>query len=65
MLEAADYRTALEKYENEKKKNPATATPPLVILKRNDELFSTARFRCIFMSARPTIHDGGPAGQGI
>ncbi|HNS04463.1 MAG TPA: amidohydrolase [Candidatus Saccharicenans sp.] len=28
MLEAADYRAALEKYENEKKKNPATPSPP-------------------------------------
>ena len=34
MLEAADYRTALEKYENEKKKNPATATPPARDLKK-------------------------------
>jgi len=28
MLEAADYRAALDRYENEKKKNPATATTP-------------------------------------
>jgi len=28
MLEAADYRAALDRYENEKKKNPATATAP-------------------------------------
>lgn len=34
MLEAADYRTALEKYENEKKKNPATTIPPARDLKK-------------------------------
>ncbi|HRD02568.1 MAG TPA: amidohydrolase [Candidatus Saccharicenans sp.] len=34
MLEAADYRAALENYEKEKKKNPATATRPARDLKK-------------------------------